>query len=360
MHIMSQHNFFDTAIIGAGVIGASTFFHLSQNNSNICLIESNTMLSGCTNYSGGIVRCFHLKKHLIDKAIYSLNYYRDFKKNTGIDCEFMTTGFLYFPKAENILHANNLIAEYKSKKIMEWLDENQLNNKFGHLITHSQLGALYESKSGYIDPKIVTKGWIKAGINNGGHLFEMTPVKSLQKDNNHLIIIITDKGIIKAKNIVLATGPHTPFLLDTLNIQHNLYSQIIQVDIRKPTCHIKNFPAFIDDCNELNGRPDLITNHIYIGHPTYQRITNLSEIGSPDHAHSQTIIQKGLLRWQCLKNSEYIGSLRSADCYSQHGEGFVSKLNDQNIYIATGFNGGGFKFAPWIGMEMVKLIKLNN
>jgi glycine/D-amino acid oxidase-like deaminating enzyme len=50
--------------------------------------------------------------------------------------------------------------------------------------------------------------------------------------------------------------------------------------------------------------------------------------------------------------------LESDDCYSDDGAGSVMALNeDKTIYLASGFSGGGFKIAPWVGDEIARLIK---
>ena len=51
-----------------------------------------------------------------------------------------------------------------------------------------------------------------------------------------------------------------------------------------------------------------------------------------------------------------VGGLRSADCYSEDG---VAKVmfaeNNNDIVIAAGFNGGGFKMAPAVGKQVLEL-----
>jgi len=78
---------FDIIVIGGGVIGASIFHHLAQQGYQVGLIEKKTIASGCTAWSGGIVRCFHLDSVITERALYSWEYYLTFEKHTGINCE---------------------------------------------------------------------------------------------------------------------------------------------------------------------------------------------------------------------------------------------------------------------------------
>lgn len=352
---MEFNNIYDVVIIGGGVIGASIFFHVSQKTSNLCLIESNEIASGCTQYSGGIIRCFHPNEVLIEKAIMSWNYYKNFEKHTGIYCNFNTTGFLFFPKIEDISFAKKSAEKFNPKVPMRWYDEKQLNLQFSNILNTSHYGAIYEPMSGYMDPKSVTKSWVRAAVNNNAQVFEKATFKNLIYKDQKLIGIETTLGTFKGNNIVIATGPQTPFLLDQMNIQHNLYSQVIQVDRRLATTFINNHPAYIDDCYNLNGRPEEF-NNIYIGYPTYKRLVYNSDISRQDISHSEIICINGKKRWRWVDKSILIDSLCSADCYNTEGDGVVSNLKEKNLYLATGFSGGGFKIAPWVGREIVKLI----
>lgn len=346
---------YDVLVVGGGVIGASIFFNLTQHSENICLIEKNQIASGCTLYSGGIVRCFHAEIELIDKAVFSWRYYKNFAVNTGIHSDFVNSGFLYFPRLEDV-HTCKIVSS-KYCQIMQWLDENELQNKFGALLTTSTPGAVYENESGYMDPKHVTNAWVNAGKNNSGKVRTDTSVETFIIKNSKIVGVQTNHGEIKAKKIVLATGANTPKILDQLNLTHSLYSQIIQVDRRMPTTvNISEHPAFIDEVNQLNGRPDLASNCIYIGHPTWKRVNQLLKDNQQDFSHSSLIYKQGISRWQWLLTSKLIDCLRSVDCYTPNSEGFVDLIGYENLYVATGFSGGGFKMAPWIGKQIAKLV----
>jgi glycine/D-amino acid oxidase-like deaminating enzyme len=356
---MSKKNVceFDVLVIGGGVIGASIFYHLALQEYAVGLLDKNCIASGCTAQSGGIIRCFHLDSSLSDKAVFGWNYYRNFEKKTGEKCLFNECEFVYFPKKEN--HNFTLLETKRLSKyiLVEWLNACTLKNRFNNLLVTLQHGAVYESQAGYMDPIAVTWAWVRAAQRHGGITHEQTTVQNISFSKNGIYKVNTTSKDFFAKRIVIAAGPHTPSLLDKLGYQHDVYTQIIQVDLRRPTAFPSNQPAYIDDCFELNGRPDPNSGGIYIGYPTNLRVNSFADHLVLDPQHSEKIWDQGAKRFTWVDGSSLIGSLRSADCYTADGNGRVMALDDtQTIFVASGFSGGGFKMAPWIGNEIANLI----
>ncbi|MBJ16525.1 MAG: hypothetical protein CMF38_07870 [Legionellaceae bacterium] len=354
------NHIFDCIVVGAGVLGASIFFHLTRAGFKVALIEQNTIASGCTAWSGGVVRCFHQNSQLSDKAIYSWRYYKEFYQHTGQSCSFHTSGFLYFPNQANVDATKKETTHLAQLIPIKWLELDELTELFGHLTYPNKLGAVYEPESGYMSPVAVTNAWVKAGLEQGGYLFEKTAIQQWQLKEQGGANLHSSDVCFAAKNVILAVGASTPSLLEQLGIEHDMYAQVIQVDVRKPATSITNHPAFIDDELDLNGRPDPERDAIYIGHPTYQRVSTYNELTAPDAQHSALIERIGKTRWRWMEESSFIQSLRAADCYTSDGTGRVQPLDGRKgLYVASGFSGGGFKMAPWVGQHMVNLVANN-
>lgn len=353
---VKQH--FDIIVVGSGVIGASIFHHLVKGGYKVGLFEKNKRISGCTALSGGIVRCFHLNSDLADKAVYGWHYYKDFEKHTGMSCEFIQSGFVYFPNNEQTSFAKNEVSRLSKQIPIEWLDASALDKKFGAALVEKNYGAVYEPRSGYMDAVKATDGWLCAGERSGGTIYEHAEVTKLIFNNHCIQGIESSAGNFSTQIVVLALGPYTPQFLDRLKIPHELYTQVIQVDVRHPDSFNPELPAYIDDVFNLNGRPHLSGKTYYIGHPTYLKIDSPSQCTEQDLQHSQKIVSVGKKRWSWVDKSNLKKTLRTSDCYMQDGLGFVKPVNDsQSLFAATGFSGGGFKVAPWIGYEIQRLIK---
>ena len=349
-------NYFDVIIVGGGVIGASILHHLVKEGYKTALFDKNKLVSGCTSLSGGIVRGFHSNSELSDKGLYGWQYYKNFEINTGIASQFIESGFVYFPSLNQIDYAKNEVGRLADHMPIQWLDPHELQCRWGDVFaTH---GAVYEPHSGYMDAIEVSHAWINSAKQAGGQVYENVSIEKIDFSSGNIDTILSSSGKFKSKCVVLALGAYTPQFLDQHNIKHQLYTQVIQVDVRRPTIFNSDQPAFIDDYYNLNGRPDPDLKAYYIGHPTNLKIKNPENYLNFDSNHASKIYLQGEKRWKWVAQSDYCKTLRVPDCYIKDGLGFVQGINEvPNVFVATGFNGGGFKMAPWIGNEIKRLVK---
>lgn len=339
----------DILIIGGGVIGASIFYHLVSSGYDVTLLEKNTIASACTKASGGIVRCFHLDSSWCNKSVYGSRYYQSFKQHTGLSLDVNRCGFIYIPRQENFHFSQMQVQRLSQDICIEWLQKSDVKREFSHLLKRIPDHIVYEPHAFYISPIQATMAWMKAGQDSGGKFYEFTEVKEIKASHDY-VEVMTCSGKLTAKTIVIAAGSHTPNLLDQLGYQHSLYKKNIRLDIRKVTHKPVAHPAFIDEETGLYGREDNDSGQFYIGLPTHH--SRSSEL------HTHVIYQHGKNRFNWIEDSELQGSLESDDCYSDDGAGYIAALNeDKTIFIASGFSGGGFKIAPWVGNETVQLIK---
>src|SRR5205814_9356323 len=85
----------DVVVVGGGVNGASTAFHLTQLGvKNVVLLERGTLASGATGKSGALVRTHYTNEHEARLAFESLKVFRDFGAMVGGECGFEALGFL--------------------------------------------------------------------------------------------------------------------------------------------------------------------------------------------------------------------------------------------------------------------------
>lgn len=343
-------------IVGGGVIGAA-IFHEMAGECTALLVDRAKVAQGCTAWSGGIVRCFHDDATLSERSIIGFHYYKQFGARTGIDIPLVQTGFIFVPKPARADWSQREAVRLADQIAIEWLERDEMRRRFGDIVAEPVPAGIYESEAGYMDAAAVARAWLRAGQIKGGQIFEGTEVHGLLKNGNRVIGVQTNVGPLFADKVVIATGPQTPALLDQLSIDHRLYRQDIQVDLRMPAPPVARHPAFIDEELQLNGRGDVGSRGIYLGYPTDRRAGR--ERPDLDLAHSLLIQDVGKRRFRWVATSGLQGGVRSADCYSDDAHGCVMDLcdTDRTVFLATGFSGGGFKMAPWIASEVKRLIR---
>lgn len=339
-------------IIGAGVLGASTFYQLARAGVSVCLVEKHTPGSGITAYSGGVVRAFHLNREQRQRALYSLAYYRQFSAHVEQEVRFSATGYLYFPSSDEIEQCKTIVSEQDC--ISEgtcWLNAKALLQRFPFLQAQALQGAVWEPQGGYMDAVGVTQAWIDAGRRFGGDVFQGTNVSSGIFSGNRMTGIATNLGEIHAEQFVIAAGLSSRELLGKFRCSAELHHKTIQVDLYQPQCAEVRMPCYTDAQFDLNGRGG--DTGILLGRSCKPFDTHFyADIAQQSDA--QTAAQQ---RYTWPASSVVKGSFCSPDTYSDKALGYADYMDpEQQIVLVSGFNGTAFKFAPFIGEHIKHLI----
>jgi glycine/D-amino acid oxidase-like deaminating enzyme len=353
----------DAVIVGGGVVGAAVFHELADRGASVFLVERGRGGLGTTAWSGGIVRCYHDNPELIERALVGWRYFRDFGARTGIDVPFTESGFLYVPHPDRLEHARRLV-ESISEAPMEWLSPAEVEHRFAYLLNTPVDGAVWEPRAGHLDPLDVTRGYLRAGRRKGGRVLEGVEAMGVLRtgeegkdSGGRTRGLRTSAGNIPAGTVVLATGAATPRLLDAWGVPHDLWSQAVQVELRLPAAPVEGHPAYMDDVYDINGRPDPDSAGILLGHPTGKRVPAGCGGFPAEPAQSGRAVAAATARFRWAAGSTSLGGLRAAECYASDDLARVGPSPaDPGLLLATGFNGGGFKMAPWVAAEVARLL----
>ncbi|MFB7505309.1 NAD(P)/FAD-dependent oxidoreductase [Streptomyces broussonetiae] len=351
----------DVVVVGAGVIGTAVFHELAARGARVTLVERDRAGLGTTAWSGGIVRCYHDDPALSDRAAAGWRYFRDFTGHTGEPAAFHTSGFLYLPAPERVDPSRAEAVRLGGELPVSWLEAEEVAKRFGHLLAGAPGGgAVWEPESGWLDPAEVTRGFLRAGQRRGGTVLEGVAVHSpLRAADGRIAGVRTTSGAVRADRVVLATGATTPHLLTSWGLQHDLWAQAVQVELYRPDAPVAGQPAYTDDEFDVNGRPDPDSGGVYVGHPTGARLPSPPGREPVDAAQSQLAATAAARRWGWFPGSRHLGGLRAAECWAPDGRARVTAHPDEPaLLLATGFNGGGFKMAPWAAVEIARLTGL--
>lgn len=347
-------------VIGGGVIGAAAYCMLAQAYpGRVVLVEKSRPGFGATAWSGGIVRCFHLDPASSDQALAGSRYYRDFADHTGIAVPYETCGSLWLADHDNAAAARAEVARLRKRMDVEWLDAQQLRSRFPMLRTGGLDGAVYEPQAGFMDPLAATSAWVTAGTNAGGRVLEGVELERPCLVNGRITGWETSAGALAAGFSVLCVGAWTPLLLKRWgwHVPFSLWSQALQMELFDRPSGDLHFPAIVDAGAGLYGRARS-SGQIMLGSPTRVRDIDPDSCMPIDSAHSATTAALVADRLGDDIASSGCGGLRRYDAYTDSGRGWVGPLPDiDGLVLATGFSGGGFKYAPTVAQQLVQMAR---
>lgn len=196
-------------VVGGGVVGVSTLYHLVKKGWSDCvLVERNELTSGSTWHAAGLLPLFNMSYSVGQIHKYSVKLYGELEAETG-----QPVGF---SKVSNIRLADNedRMDEYKyyagvAKTIgidVKFLTPDELKEIWPLCNTEGLIGAMQHVDDGYIQPADLTQAMAKGARDGGGEIYRNTRVLAIEQQSDDSWIVKTDKGDIACEHVVTATG----------------------------------------------------------------------------------------------------------------------------------------------------------
>jgi glycine/D-amino acid oxidase-like deaminating enzyme len=216
---------YDIIVIGCGVAGAATAYHLkTKGAASVLVIESGAgPACGPTGKSAGVVRMHYSHPILVRMAIESREMFANMEAMLGKDGGFRRKGWWLAVGANMIDQVRANIEMQRGLGLnAELLSPNEIPGRAPWLNPEDVAGLLYEPESGYADPVQTTEAFAFAFQNKGGAIRFKTPVRSLIRKGDRVSGVMLDDGPVHADIVVNAAGPWTKMLAATIGLEMDL------------------------------------------------------------------------------------------------------------------------------------------
>ena len=195
-------------VIGGGIAGCSTAYHLADNGWNTVLIERDVLTSGTTWHAAGMVTQLGTTPQITKIRKNSVKFYNDLKDITGFDSSFKKTGTI------NIATTKSRHQEFMRQKTMsklfnldiEIIGKNKFKSLYPIAKNNDVISGLYIPEDGQADPEILTKNISIAAKKKGVKIIEKCKLEKILKRDNQIRGVKTNLGTINCEYIVLCAG----------------------------------------------------------------------------------------------------------------------------------------------------------
>ena len=195
-------------IIGGGVVGTSTLFHLARAGWTDCvLLEKNELTAGSTWHAAGNCPNFAPNWAVMNMQRYGLELYRGLADLVDYPMNYHVTGSL------RLAHTKERMQEFEKVSgqalaqglNMDILTNAELKERHPFMEIHDLEGGMWDSLDGDIDPAQLTQALAKGAREAGGRIERFCPVIGLDRDGDEWIVK-TEKGEIRAEFVVNCAG----------------------------------------------------------------------------------------------------------------------------------------------------------
>lgn len=253
---------YDLIIIGGGIIGGSTLYHLSSlgYTGRVLVVEREDALSkGSTALSAGGFRNIWTTPINMRLTSYSIKRLANFREELNWPIGFDQRGYLFCQYEENFESAKHFGRQWEENGVhIEFLDAREVEQKVPGLVASTDhidpevnevlgmkpiAGGVFGPDCGSFDPSAAAQGYFERGIeglNGRAQLRLNTPVKQLRvSDGAYRGVELEDGTILESEKVLVAAGAWTEPLLERSGLKGDDLPPIVPLN---RMLFITNFP----------------------------------------------------------------------------------------------------------------------
>ena len=203
----------DVVVIGGGVMGASSAFHLAEAGAGrVILVEADQLACGSTTKSAGGVRLQFSDEVNVRLALRSLDALERFGSRPGADIQLQQVGYLF------LLTEASDVRDFELNVAMQQrlgVPSRMLTAaEAGALSTLAEvgdvLGASFCPRDGHCDPASVVLGYAAGARALGARVLVGCPVTGIERNGSTITGVQTAQGTIATSTVVCTAGAWSP------------------------------------------------------------------------------------------------------------------------------------------------------
>jgi glycine/D-amino acid oxidase-like deaminating enzyme len=353
----------DVVIIGGGVTGASTAFHLTRwGVRDVIVVDKGAIASGGTGKSSACVRQHYSTAETCRMIRYSLDFFQHFAERTdGGSCGFRPTGYLLGVDERMRAPMEASVALQRSVGIdTRLVSPAEMRELEPRLRADDLVAGCYEPASGYCNPVETAQGFARAAHAAGARILEDTAVVGLLVDGDRVRGVHTAAGDLLAPVVVNAAGLWSARVsaLAGVALPISVCRHKISI-VTWPEADRRPHPMVYDFVTNIYTRPEL-GGHILVGGLEPEEALDLAD---PDRYRegvsldeSTEALSRVSRRFPVLEEGRIARGYAGCFDVTPDWHPILDRVGPDGSFIAVGFSGHGFKLSPAVGQMMAALI----
>ncbi|MBI5956413.1 MAG: FAD-binding oxidoreductase [Chloroflexi bacterium] len=348
----------DVVVVGGGVMGASTAYHLALKGcADMVLLERNSLFGQeATGKCAGGIRYQFATEINVRLSLISLPMLDRFEEELGQAIDLRRCGYLFLLTNEQVVAAfrANVALQHRLGVMTEWLTGDEVSARLPLMRLDDVLAATWHPRDGLADPNGVVQGYISGARRLGAKCLAEVEVTGLRVEGGRVRGVQTRQGEIATPVVVNAAGSWAGQVGAMAGVEVPVVPVRRQIAVTTPIPQLpRDFPFVIDFAQSLyfhREGPGLLTGMSNPNEPPGfdQRV---------DHDWELVHFEAAMARIPLL--AEVGISNRWAGLYevSPDAHPILGKVPEvEGFYCIAGFSGHGFMHGPVCGLLLAEEI----
>lgn len=357
-------------VVGGGIVGCSTAYHLAKMGCEVLLLEKAELTSGSTWHAAGLVGQLRSSANITQLLGYSIELYNKLEAETGLATGWKMNGGLRLAcNQERWTEVKRQATTAHSFGLdMQLLTPQEAQDLWPLMDISDVVGAAFLPTDGQASPSDITQALAKGARSAGAKLVEKTPVTKILVEAGKIKGVRTAGGDINCEKLVLCCGQWTRELAAQIGVNVPLVSVEHQYMITEPFGVAKNLPTLRD--------PDRLTYYkeevggLVMGGYEPNGIP-WAKNGIPDpfdfqllesnFDHFEQLVELSLPRVPKLAEVGVKQLINGPESFTPDGNFILGQAPEiDNVFIGAGFNAFGIASGGGAGMALAEWVSTGN
>jgi sarcosine oxidase subunit beta len=352
------------AIVGGGVTGLSTAYHLALRNfGRIVVLDKGPVGDGSSSRAAGIITGLLWSETGVLARKIALDRFRQLSDELR-GYRFQNVGCLNWLDPMSWRDRERLLALYdRCGAPYEILNSDEMRRRWPEINPPDGYIGLYDPRGGYSEPDEYLPALANQCRRLGVEILDYTCVDSLKTSGGRVCGVSTGAGAIECDQVVCTNYAWMNLTLATVGIQLPVKSFVHQRYITRSLPQPVNLPAV--NANPMFGyiRP-AIGKRLLVGLESADR--DEWKVATPDFHLSALSAAPGIRErymaafrsaFPALRETEWESQRVGLLTFSADGEPILGPIQAlEGLYVGVAFHSGGFAYNPVTGMLLAELV----
>jgi sarcosine oxidase subunit beta len=344
-------------IIGGGVMGASTAYHLAQRGvRDVLLLEKELFFGqGATGRCAGGVRYQFSTEVNIRLSLASLPMLENFADEIGQPIDYRHCGYLIMLSRPDEIKAFEANLHLQNKLGVEtvWLTGDQVRARLPSMQLDDILAGTLNARDGLVDPNSVVMGYIRASGRLGARTLTGVEVTGILTNRNRVIGVETPQGAVLSSIVVNTAGPWSGQVARLAGVELPLIPLRRQMLTTTPIPEIPpDFPFVIDFTQSLYFHRE--------GEGLLTGMSNPNEVPGFDQEIDPewelVHLEAAAARLPALEDAGLVSHWAGLYEVTPDAHPIFGATPVKDFFVCTGYSGHGFMHGPIAGKLMSEII----
>ncbi len=348
----------DVVIVGGGVMGASTAYHLALKGCrDVLLLERDSFfgMQATGRCAGGIRYQFGTEIN-VRISLLSLPMLDRFEEELGQPIDLRYCGYLFLLTNEEDVATFRQQVEMQNRLGVgtQWLEPAQIADRVPLLNLEGVLGGTFNADDGLADPNSVVQGYVTGARRLGAKLLNDVEVTDILVEGDRVRSVVTDQGEIATPVVVNAAGPWAGEIGQMAGVEIPIVPVRRQIVVTGPMPDIPpDFPFIIDFAPSLYFHRE--GEGVLTGMSNHDEPVSFDQ--SVDEEWELVHLEAAMQRLPVLEKAGLASHWAGLYENSPDAHPILGRIPDvEGFHCIGGFSGHGFQHGPACGLLLAEEI----